>query len=237
LRESKNEKALILLLGGGGTRFGSSLPKQFYRLQDLTYGSLPLFAISCERLLNSISFNSVVFVVKKEYEKDPVFLDAKSVIETNHPLVKIYTTEGGKTRNESMRNGWKSLKKNHPHIKKIAVHDANRPFLSEDFIGRISENLEKLSETHTCFIPVTQATDSLCKITKGKVGEYINRSSTFQIQTPQLVWADALDKCVEKESNLDFSDEGSFLLSLNFEVYSYSGDIQNKKITFKEDIK
>ena len=123
----------------------------------------------------------------------------------------------------------------------VLVHDANRPFLKEAFLNRISDELVKISSENPCSIPVIPAVDSLIEKRQDKNLSYLKREDIFRIQTPQLLYLPSVLEAFErkKKSFADkdgWPDEGSFMLEMGFPVSTFQGDPENEKITYQEDM-
>jgi len=235
LPEKTDKKALILLLGGTGSRFKGPLPKQFFLVKNLKQKEEKLlFVLTLENILNSITFHAVFLVIHPSYLQHKKIIKNINKIKDKFSNCNFYLIPGGRSRSDSMTNGFKVLREKENNILKIAVHDANRPYLSKDFLQRIEKNLNKLSEKKPAFVPVIPSVDSLCLVKKNEIKNYVNRDEIFQIQTPQLLWVPAVEKTLQKKDK--FTDEGSRLLNFGFKVFTFEGDFKNKKITYKEDL-
>jgi len=236
----KEHITLILLLGGSGNRFESSIPKQFLKFSE---NSEPLFIRSLMAIEQFAILDHLVLVVNKAYIQKREFLTPfekyQSAGRSSSKPGKITVKKGENTRHQSFLSGASAV--NFHDERFVLVHDANRPYFSETFSMEIAARIKTLSMQKACLVPVVSSVDSLCKIsTEGKIQEYIPRDQTCRIQTPQLVYAQALDEAVKKSRSLnldtDYTDEGSFMMSMGFEVYTFPGDPGNIKITTREDV-
>lgn len=222
---------IILLLGGKGLRFGSPLPKQFHSLGDVTV--FEKTAISIARLKP----RHIVFVVHSEYIKKPFFLGAMDRLRKEIECEVSYTI-GGETRHLSFRNGLIKLREIDRSINKVAVHDANRPFLGKDFLDRISKKLECLKPGLEAYIPVLPMTDSVVQNSSegNKEVVYVDRSELFTVQTPQLIYAPSFYDHISLLKRDNYTDEGSAAQEMGLNVFLFPGDLKNKKITYSRDL-
>ena len=117
------ENALVILAGGNGTRFGKKIPKQFTQIN----GEI-LIHFFLKRI-DTHNFDKIVIVCKISYFK---FFKK---LEYDFPSVEFIYTKAGKDRQSSSYNGLKSLKSFNP--KNVLIHDAARPFSSNNLIIRI----------------------------------------------------------------------------------------------------
>ena len=231
---------LILLLAGSGSRYDSSIPKQFIHLNGI---EKPLFIQSLLALSKHLIIDHLILVVNPAYIKNKTFTDPlseyKEIYKESVPTLKIDVVEGGATRHESFMKGAALVIAHENHT--LVVHDANRPFISDAFGVTIAEQINTLSTQRACLIPVIPSVDSLCKLSDaGKIIHYMPRDNTFRIQTPQLIYTVSLEQALIKskkfKSETEYTDEGSFMLSMGFGVYTFAGDPGNIKITTKDDL-
>ena len=232
----------VILLGGRGHRFCSGLPKQFHSFEQDQ--KKLVFELTAERLTECLNLSKLLFVIPEHLKPNEALLFEESLerLRQKFPEVICHTTKGGEHRHESFERGVCFLKKDNFKDKALIVQDAVRPFLSETFLNRIKKEAESLGEKKPCSIPVIPMTDSLVmKDSDHKVSlSYLERESVYLIQTPQLLWSDAVLKAFayknKKDHKKTWTDEGSFMLDMGFPVASYEGDINNKKITYYEDM-
>lgn len=227
--------ALLLLLGGSGSRFASKTPKQFIHYNDKQFGRIKVFEASVKRLLSRKNlFQHVVFAVNSAFINDKLFLDSYQNLQNEFLFIQFEATVGGDTRFESFRKAFnRAMLKN---IDNIAVHDANRPFLSAQFLNQIEAAMQRLSSEEPCYIPVIPQTDSTCQVQNNKVTAYLHREKLARVQTPQLMHLKSAQQALTNMQDGDFTDEGSFMLKNGFKVKTYEGDETNMKITFPGDL-
>ncbi|MCS6985641.1 MAG: 2-C-methyl-D-erythritol 4-phosphate cytidylyltransferase [Leptospiraceae bacterium] len=225
--------ALILLLGGSSQRFGGETPKQF-----LPIGDELVFERSARLLLEAIPLYHACFVVHRDYLSHMFFLRAYEKLRQRFSKTLFWACPGGESRHESFLAGVRQLKDLVGPDGKILVHDASRPFLNPGFLQTVKDALSMLGPEKPCLIPTIAVSDSLCRSKKrGIVESYENREEFFLIQTPQLLYADALYMALEKSrARYDFPDEGSFMLEQGYPVYTFPGDRENRKITYPTDL-
>src|SRR5256712_8355817 len=121
----------VIPAGGTGTRMGADVPKQF-----LPLGGVPMLLHSLRAFDHAPSVDAVILVVPHE-ERRRALTD---VIE-RYGVKKVQKIiAGGETRQQSVYNG---LEENDPHVEIVGVHDAGRPFVTEDLIERSIEAARK----------------------------------------------------------------------------------------------
>ncbi len=216
----EKENIAILLLGGKGERFSSSLPKQFIKM-----GGKELFIYPSSVLNESLLIDFIVYVVPTGYEKETEKLIAKYKLSKRHCVVR-----GGPTRQDSVYNALSQLAKIGTSDESIVlVQDGDRPNLKKEYISKLLESL-KDADLAALAIP---STDSLC-ISNGKeVDSYLNRNAVFYLQTPQVSRFGPLFKYENKAKaeKKFYTDEGSLFKANNLKVSLVKGDRSNLKIT------
>lgn len=224
---------LLLLLGGTGTRFGSALPKQFVK-----YRGKAVFSATTSALLDSLPVTHVIFSVTQEYLSSEDFHSPFIELQTKYPNVQFQSVPGGSTRHLSFRAAFEELRRLYPQTEKILVHDANRPFLSAEFLAGIYDQLQRLAPDVPCLIPGLPVAESVCRTLQGKVTRYENRDALFRVQTPQLLMASVVDQVLDSDAARlsNWTDEGSFMLAAGQPVLTFAGDAGNVKITYRQDL-
>jgi 2-C-methyl-D-erythritol 4-phosphate cytidylyltransferase len=159
----------VLVAAGRGERLGSDRPKAFVGL-----GERVLLAESLERLEASEWIDAIVVVVPEEWEEPAILLSE----ELNAGKVNS-AVAGGATRADSVRAGVAEI----PDDALIAlVHDAARPILSDEVIGRV---LGGLGEDWDGVVGLPLA-DTVKRVDQhGRVAETVDRTGLYAIQTPQ----------------------------------------------------
>ena len=105
-----HKTGFIILAGGIGKRFNSTIPKQFFKIGK--YNSI-------EIILNEISKNTKINNIVIVYNKKDTKIIKKITKKYNNKKFKLI--KSGITRQQSSLKGLKSLKKN--NIKKVLIHD------------------------------------------------------------------------------------------------------------------
>ncbi|MCR5605796.1 MAG: 2-C-methyl-D-erythritol 2,4-cyclodiphosphate synthase [Treponema sp.] len=232
--------AIILTAAGSSTRMGTKCKKEYLPLLDgtvLSTGAKIFFSLP--NFSKYISFFIVTHPVngKAEAEK-ALFTDEslKSIIEKNN--TRLLFTEGGKDREESVRNALLLLEKE--QFEKnglVLIHDGARPYVTKKIIEDvITTTVEKGSA-----VPALQPTDTQKEIdSAGRIIRHLKRSSLAAVQTPQgFIFAPLLSAhkkaAADKNSYTDDTEIWD-KYSGQATVQTVQGDSCNKKITWPEDI-
>ena len=117
---------LVLLAAGDSKRFKSDTPKPFYKINNKT-----LLEHSFNAFSDFIIIKKTIIVYNKKHKKHINKVKLKNSI-------KIV---GGKTRQESTFKALRYIKK--MNCKKVLIHDAARPNVSNEIIKKIVDGLKK----------------------------------------------------------------------------------------------
>lgn len=220
-------KYAIVLSAGKGTRMCSSIPKQYMDLmgKPVIYYALKAFEESC--------VDKVVLVCGAGDEKY-----CQEEIVEKYGLKKVTAVvEGGAYRFESVFNGLKAMGQLSSD-EYVAVHDGARPVVTAKMINSLFESAkEKGNAVAACPVKDTiKIVDDNAKVLSTP-----DRSSLWQVQTPQVFEAKILKECYIKQ--MDVYDTGVTDDAMVVEKYSgqpvylYDTGYKNIKITTPEDLK
>lgn len=245
----------VILAGGIGARVGGTLPKQLLPLADGR--SVLEHAVSAFE--QSPHIHEICIVMHPDY-----IMHAEQMLLANAWQKVRHIIPGGKERWESSVNAIRQVKgerleargeenncqlpiANCPNTINLLLHDAARPFVSQEIIARVCEALKE-HEAVTVAIP---STDTVYEMVDGKVARIPQRSTIMRAQTPQAfrleLIAEAYTKALGVDSlsaeacatcHLPATDDCGVVFNHlpEVSVHIVLGEEQNKKITFKEDI-
>jgi len=222
----KQRVALVLLLAGKGTRLYEDIgvKKQFYLLNGKE-----LFLYTLERMLDVGFFTDIVFVIDDE-DKEKVKEALKKVSVPQE--ISLSFALGGKDRNESVYHGLEKLKETYGKEDfPVFLHDADRVLVNSNVLRELFEE----SRHYKALTTVLPVHDSLLKEKDGEI-TYVDRSSLYQIQTPQVFAFQTILSLYEK--GYDSSDTDDFKKAVKAKVsyHLVRGDIATFKVTEKDDL-
>ena len=260
------QNIVVILAGGIGARVGGTLPKQLLPLQD----GKSVLEHAVEAFEQSPHIHEVCIVMHPDY-----IVHAEQMLLANAWQKVRHIIPGGKERWESSVNAIRQVRgerlevkgqenncqlpiANSHNIVNLLLHDAARPFVSQEIIARVCETLEQ-HEAVTVAIP---STDTVYEMADGKVARIPARSTIMRAQTPQAFRLELITEAYAKAFPHLFTTqlggkEGGLSSPLlggvgggfptddcgivhehmpNVPIYIVEGEEQNKKITFKEDI-
>lgn len=216
---------VILLAAGSARRFNhqSNRNKVLMPLKER-----PVFDYSLRLFLTDPKCRHIWFVIR-EAERDE-FEEKLQTVYSEIPS-KITWVTGGKERQDSVSCALDQLPVEQPSV--MLVHDAARPFISQELIDRLLQGLED----YPAVIPGIKAKDSVKVVRDSLVDHSLDRSFIRHIQTPQAFKTDSLLKAVDlaKSSQFYGNEEGELVERLGYDVKVVEGLEQNNKITTAMD--
>ncbi len=221
--DAKTENCEVLALvvaAGRGSRAGRDLPKQYVRLGDRTVLQRTVEA------LGSHAGIDVVQVVIGEGDEQ-AYADAVAGLPKLLPPVA-----GGRTRQQSVRNGLEALAARAPRL--VLVHDAARPFVTADVIGRV---IAACDAEHGA-VPVLPVTETVKRIEAGAVAATVPREALATAQTPQGFPYDALLQAHRRAAEAghdSLTDDDAVAALCGLPVHAVEGDRANIKLTSPAD--
>jgi 2-C-methyl-D-erythritol 4-phosphate cytidylyltransferase len=206
----------VLAAAGRGERLGDDRPKAFARL-----GDLPLVAESLRRLDDSAWIDGIIVAAPAGWE-EPVIVLAEELAAGKVRSV----VAGADTRAGSVRA---ALAEVPDEAAVILVHDAARPLVSDDVIGRV---LAPLSDGYDGAVPVLPLADTVKRVQRDEVVETLGRDGLVVSQTPQAFLADALRRAAAGEG----TDCASLVESQGGRIKAVEGDPRLLKVTSAADL-
>ena len=207
----RSPETYALIVGAGsGVRFGCS--KAFY-----VWRGEPLIASAARPFVRSREIDGIVLVVRAE---DVGQAEALARALPKPTIVVV----GGATRSASVREGLAALPAS---VRRVAVHDAARPVVSEALVERL------LSEPGDCAIPRLPLHDALHR-DPAAGGGGVPREGIWRVQTPQIFARELLARA--HQGDPEAADDGELVLRLGGHVSYVDGEEGNLKVTTPEDI-
>jgi 2-C-methyl-D-erythritol 4-phosphate cytidylyltransferase len=148
----------------------------------------------------------------------------------NVAILGVDVCEGGAERFDSVELGLRKVK---PGIDFVAVHDAVRPCLVDEWIDRVFEAAQK----YDAAILATPITATLKRVDQGTVVETASREGLWEGQTPQAFRRELLERAYAKRGAQRATDDAQLVEKIGGKVHVVSGSPLNLKITTKQDLK
>ena len=245
----------VILAGGIGARVGGNTPKQLLPLPD----GHSVLEHAVNAFEQSPHIHEVCIVMHPDY-----IAYAEQMLLANAWQKVRHIIPGGKERWESSVNAIRQVKSerleargeenncqlpiaNCPNTINLLLHDAARPFVSQEIIANVCKALEE-HEAVTVAIP---STDTVYEMADGKVARIPQRSTIMRAQTPQAFRLELIAEAYTKALRINICDmqacTACYLPATDdcgivheympeVPIHIVLGEEQNKKITFKEDI-
>jgi len=211
-------KYVIIAAGGSGSRFNSSLPKQFVELEGI-----PMLMRTMEAFQQAIPEIQVILVLPNEHISLWEDLQKQYELKVSYQVVM-----GGETRFNSVKNGLAAIADQEGLV---AIHDGVRPLIGKDLIRRVFNAAEENGNA----IPVVTVNDSLRKI-EGDNNTHVNRDDFRIVQTPQCFELSTIRKAFNQSYAPKFTDEASLVESAGVPIHLVEGESINIKITTPADL-
>jgi 2-C-methyl-D-erythritol 4-phosphate cytidylyltransferase/2-C-methyl-D-erythritol 2,4-cyclodiphosphate synthase len=211
----------IIVAAGGGKRMGGDLPKQF-----LPLAGRPLLDRSLSAFTDSPRIDGIVLALPPSLSNE--------VKESYRQVAKVIAVvDGGAERQDSVRNALAAVPE---EAEIILVHDAVRPFVSQDLLDRCVE----LAQEHGAVVPVVPVRDTVKGWNRAeKTLSTRDRSELMLAQTPQGFRAGILRDAYGKarEEGRKGTDDASLVEGAGYPVIPLPGEEANVKITIPEDLR
>lgn len=214
--------SVILPAAGRSTRFHD----QHYKKPFAPLEQRAVWLHSAERFLNRKDVKQVIVVISPEDREE--FM---SKFGANVMILGVDVVDGGPERADSVQN---ALEKVDPACDFVAVHDAARPCIADEWIDRVFEAAVQTGAA----ILATPVVATLKRVSKDHAIEAtVPRDQLWEAQTPQAFRRDVLLKAYARRGALAATDEAQLVEQSGHQVKVVPGSPINLKITTKEDLR
>lgn len=218
----------IIIAGGSGSRMGQDIPKQFINVYDKPVLLYTLEGFQKHPLIDEIE------VVCIEGWHDVVWAYAKQF---NITKLK-WIIAGGKTGQESIRNGVYNLEGIANSDDIIVIHDGIRPLIDETVLTDVINKAKQYGNAVTS-LPYNEQifiVDDEISTTK-----FIPRETLRRVATPQAYRFDLIDSKYQEAFEKGIGIVGShytntMMVELGVRLYFAIGSDKNIKLTTKDDL-
>lgn len=210
----------IVVAAGRGERMGGGPKKQFRLLQGR-----PVLHWSLEALFEAPSVDGIVVVAPAE-DVDRL----RQELTESFPGGRVASVvEGGSSRAESVRKGLSRVPET---CAWVIVHDAARPLLTPELVGRVLDGARQ-SGAATAAIPMADTVKEADE--RGFALRTLDRSRLWRIQTPQAFRRELLWEAHQRAGSGEATDDCQLVEALGAQVRLVEGDPRNLKITTEGD--
>ena len=220
----------VIIAGGVGSRMGQDLPKQFINVYD----------------------KPVLIYTLESFQKHPQ-VDAIELvcIDGWHEIVGAYAKQfnitklkwivsGGKTGQESIRNGVYGLEGKANPDDNIIIHDGIRPLVEPSVLSDVISKCSQYGNAVTS-MPYNEQIFVINEDDETTTNKYIPRETLRRVSTPQAYRFDLLDEkyheAYEKEIGIYGSHyTNTMMVELGVTLHFAAGSDKNIKLTTKDDL-
>jgi len=214
--------AVILPAAGKSSRFRD----QHYKKPFAPLDGRPVWMHAAERFANRKDVLQSLLVIAPE-DREPV----AEKFGGNAALLGIEIVEGGNERYDSIA---KALERVKPEADFIAVHDAARPCIVEEWIDAVFAAAVRTGAA----ILASPVTGTLKRAGGDHtVMETVTRDNLWEAQTPQVFRRQTLIDAYARRGSERATDDAQLVERLGQKVTIVPGSAMNIKITTKEDLR
>jgi len=219
----------IIIAAGVGSRVGQNIPKQFINIKGK-----PLIIYTLEAFQKHPIIDDIVVVCLDGWEN----ILRSYIKEFNITKVSSIII-GGKTAQESIRNGIFSLEGKAKADDTIIIHDGVRPMVDESVLSDVIATCNKYGNGVTS-LPYNEQMFVVGE-DKTVTKEYIPRETLRRVSTPQAYKFKELDEAYHEAFEKEIGIYGSsytntMMVELGKVLHLAAGSDKNIKITTKDDI-
>lgn len=220
----------IIIAGGSGNRMGQDIPKQFISIHD----------------------KPVLIYTLEGFQRHPMIDEIEVVcIDGWHEMLWAYVKQfgitkvkwivsGGKTGQESIRNGVYNLEGKCSEDDIVVIHDGIRPLVDEFVLTDVIEKAVKYGNAVTS-MPYNEQIFLVNEADPTTTKQYIPRETLRRVATPQaykfskLSWA--YHEAFEKEIGIYGSSyTNTMMVELGETLHFAAGSDKNIKLTTPDDL-
>ena len=214
--------AVIVAAAGSSSRFKN----QNYKKPFAPLANKAVWLHSAEKFLARDDVKQVVLVIGADDREDFNFKFGANVA-----IMGIDVVEGGVHRADSIQRALARVK---PDIDFVAVHDAARPCLADEWITQVFNAAEK-SDAAILAIPVSGTLKRVAA--DHTIAETVARDNLWEAQTPQVFRRQLLMEAYSKRADFHATDDAQLVERVGHAVTIVPGSPINMKITTREDLR
>ncbi len=224
--ENKNKRTyLLLMMAGNGTRFGSSIPKQF-----IDINGEPIFIYLLKQLESIDCIDEITLITNPKYlEQTTNWVASFNMKKVNNIIA------GGQGRSRDILTGLKTIKETAKDDDIVLIYDATHPIVDFEGCNKVTELLHTweaatLAEFHY---------DTVYSINKdGTIRSVVPREELVTGASPEgfrfKTIYDIFDNATIEELN-SMTSAGAIAIKNNLKMATVQAKVVNLKITYSAD--
>ena len=220
----------LIIAGGSGNRMGQDIPKQFINVYD----------------------KPVLIYTLEGFERHPM-IDAIEVVCLDgwHDVLRAYANQfnitklqgivsGGKSAQESIRNGVYNLEGKADNDDIVVIHDGIRPLVDDTVLTDVIQKARQYGNGVTS-LPYNEQIFIVNPEDEKTTMQYIPRETLRRVSTPQAYQFKKLDEAYHEAFEKEIGIYGSaytntMMVELGEKLYFAAGSDKNIKLTTKDDL-
>lgn len=214
----------IIAAAGNGERLNCCKSKMLINILGK-----PLLAYTLDQFEQSEMIDEIVLVIRAQ-DRQSI---EEEVIKRNKYNKLSSIVLGGLTRQESVYQGLKAIKKN---VGTACIHDGARPLVKDWMI----EKTIKMTDTYDGAVIAVPVIETIKRVLfpAGLVEKTVNRDEYWIVQTPQTFKLSTIKKLYQKarEENLTATDDAAIVEHYGGKIKIIPGSRENIKITTSLDV-
>lgn len=220
----------VIIAGGSGNRMGQDIPKQFINVYDK-----PILIYTLEGFQRHPDVDAIEVVCINGWE-EMVWAYARQF-----NITKLrWIVGGGKSGQESIRNGVYNLEGKCENGDIVIIHDGIRPLIDHDVLTDVIEMAKKHGNGVTS-MPYNEQIFIIDPEDSSTTTKYIPRETLRRVSTPQAYTFGKLDaayhEAFEKEIGIYGSSyTNTMMVELGERLFFAKGSDKNIKLTTKDDL-
>ena len=213
--------AVILPAAGRSSRFRD----QHYKKPFAPLDNKAVWLHSAEKFLGRDDVKQLIVVISPD---DREAFNSKFA--ANVMILGIEVVEGGAQRFDSVAAALAKVK---PDVDFVAVHDAARPCIANEWI----DNVFSVAEKTGAAMLATPIAGTIKRVENGVVKETVPRTNLWEAQTPQVFRRDLLVEAYGQRGDQPATDDAQLVERIGKPVTIVEGSPINMKITTKDDLR
>jgi 2-C-methyl-D-erythritol 4-phosphate cytidylyltransferase len=219
--------AVILPAAGKSSRFRDA----YYKKPFVPLEGRPVWLHAAEKFTNRSDVKQTLLVIAPE-DRETV----QSKFGANAALLGIELVDGGQERYDSVAA---ALARVAPEIEFVAVHDAARPCLADEWIDAV---FAAATRTGAAILatPISGTVKRVARDPATKeqaIQETVSREGLWEAQTPQVFRRQLLVDAYARRGGAPATDDAQLVERLGHKVTIVPGSPMNLKITTKDDLR
>ena len=220
----------LIIAGGSGTRMGQSIPKQFINIYDK-----PILIYTLEGFQRHPLIDAIEVVCIDGWQ------EVLQAYANQFGITKMkWIVKGGKTGQESIRNGVYNLEGICQDDDLVIVHDGIRPMVDESVLTDVIKVAKEKGNAVTS-LPYNEQIFVINPEDPSTTQKYIPRETLRRVSTPQAYRFDLLDRSYHRAFAEEIGIYGSsytntMMVELGETLHFAAGSDKNIKLTTQDDL-